>query len=54
MANAAYGNDVPAMRDNAVKYRDTVTTWRDRVGKISFPLQHGRSSSKSAPQTSTA
>lgn len=37
MANAAYDNNVPAMRDNAVKYRDTVTTWDDQVGKISFP-----------------
>jgi hypothetical protein len=36
-ANAAYDNNVPAMRDNAVKYRDTVTTWHDQVGKISFP-----------------
>lgn len=37
MANAAYDNNVSAMRDNAVKYRDTVAPWDDQVGKISFP-----------------
>ncbi|MDT5019102.1 MAG: hypothetical protein QOD39_5262 [Mycobacterium sp.] len=37
MADAAYNNKLPAMRDNAVKYRQMLSTWDGKLAKMSFP-----------------
>lgn len=34
---ASFRTDVPAMRDNAAKYRDLVTAWEKELGAIEFP-----------------